>query len=150
MLCNTASDEVRKELRERAERAEIPPLSIRDGLLLDRMLCRLEGDKWYEAKARIRLLGACLEAETDSDFALACRRLTDAVRNHDLSFTQFAALIDDRGGKLSQDQQWSLGRTLHVTRFMTALSPLESVDPKKSKPFGLLSAKERDRAFIWL
>jgi hypothetical protein len=150
MLCNTASDEVRKQLRERAERAEFPPLSIRDGLVLDRMLCRLEGDKWYEATTRTRLLGACLEAETDSDFALACRRLTDAVRTHELTFTQFAALIDDRGRKLSVDQQWSLGRTLHVTRFMTAPSPLESVDPKKSKPFGLLSAKERDRAFTWL
>lgn len=147
MLCNAASDEVLKDVRERAERHA---LSTRDGLFVDRMLCRLEGEKWYEAKARIRILGDCLEAETNIDFALACRRLSDAVRDHEITFSQFAALIDDRGRTLSEDQQWSLGRTLHAMKFEMKPSPLAAVDPKKAKTFGLLTPEERGQAFDWL
>lgn len=147
MLCNGASAEARKQWQQRAGR---DAFSIRDALLLDRMLCRLDGAKWYGSGARIRLLGTCVEAESDGDFALTCRRLTDAVRDQEISFTQLAALIDDRGRKLSEDQQWSLGRLLHAMRFTTEAAPLEAVDSKKSKPFGLLTARERDRAFTWL
>jgi WD40 repeat protein len=174
MLCNAASAELRNELRERAER---DTLSCEDALLIDRMLCRIEGVKWFAELAREdllrsgfserqierlsefagtpreQLLRECLSTSADADFDLACRRVADAVHDHEITFTLFAKLLDPvwrRGAKLSEEKQWSLGRMLLSARFEIELVPAVSVAPPKPKPYGLMTAEERGRAFAWL
>jgi serine/threonine protein kinase/WD40 repeat protein len=164
MLVNTTSPEVRKELRERAERLN---LSVEDALLVDRILSRLANEPyfaaqplqldmnttWLRAEAREALLRFCLHSEDDTEFDRACRRLTDAVHDHEIDFAFFSKVLSeplDRGAKLSEDKQWSLGRTLLEMRFEMEPQAQVKVDPRKSKPFGLMTPEIRGKAMTWL
>lgn len=149
ILCHDVSEEARTDLLDRAAHEA---LSTENALLLDRMLCRLEQANWYNAPAREPLLRSCLETKDDREFDLACRRLTDAVNNHEIDFPLFAKLLDPlwkKGKVLSEDRQWSLGQTLLNASFQKEMI-IQFGTPPKPNPFGALKPEERDEALRWL
>lgn len=164
MLSASATTEFRKDLLERARR---DVLSVEDALLIDRLLCWMqkartispiaiyteEAIEWFQAAAREPLLRSCLETESDAEFDVACRRLSEAVHDHEIDFTLFSKVLDPswkKGGKLSIDKQWSLGRTLLDMRFdVESTTPFAS-PPRKPKPMNQMKVEDRIKAFQWL
>jgi WD40 repeat protein len=150
LLCNSASEESRKDIRQRAER---DAMSSEDALLIDRMLCRLDGGKWFETNARVVLLTAAFDLNEDVDFDLACRRLSHAARDYEIDFATFAKVINSiwpMPPVLTVNQQWSLGRTLLETRFDLEPTAVSATNPAKPKPYGLLKPEDRAEMFDWL
>lgn len=149
MIGNSATPEFRKELLERAERDVLP---VEEALLIDRLLCRWEGVKWFAAETRSSLLREALKSEKDAEFDLACRRLSDAVRDNEMTIELFMKLLDgplSKSDKLSEEKQWSLGQTLRAMRFEPEPGPFVGL-PQKPKPYGLMSREDRTKVIEWL